>query len=272
MKLIKIFAVMAFCTFLTGCPSMRPVDVTVTDPTLVTTPGLVTPGKPLSVGSVSASKITVKVNASFSSTNKAVQKAVEGAVARAGFTVSSSKDPYVIVNLDSSLSQFDKMGNYYLMKGEADYSVTRQDGKLLDQENVEVKGKRQLGRSKAEMDAVKALSKTVAAKVEAVCKRDVSNLKMAVINFRMELFTKAFGTEVQQVQKQIHAVLKRVAGLNGVVICNQISNDWKTVKVRVVYKDGTFPNGLVYEFVGADFKLKHSNDKVGEFVRKVFKL
>jgi len=231
-------------------------------------------GQPLPIGAVKTALITLKVrSADNSKVSRAVTKAVTGAVVKGGFKVADYEQPYAeIVVGNSGLERFDKMGNYYVYKAGCDYSLRRTDAKVLAQDKFEVKGGRKLGEVQAKDDAIRQLSNKVATDVVDMCKNDIANLKMVVIDLQMAIFKKAFGNNTQKVQRRLNQVLLRLAKYDGVVMCNLISNDWNTVKIRLVYKEGSFPNGIVYEYLDSKFSVKYSSDPVGSFIRKVFKI
>ena len=214
----------------------------------------------------------------------AVTRAVEGAIANAGYEVLSDnlysgrgESPYLSIMLRNSLGEFDKFGNYYIYKGKTELTVKRNIKTasalktILARETISAKGVRKLGKDDAIESLVNALGSQSADYMKTVCKREMAGITAVTVTLRKEAIRRVFGENMGNEQRIITSVLKRAAKIDGVMSIHQLSTDINTITLEVIYRKKKFPNGVVHDFIDGNINLG-SGDAIGQFMTYLFKI
>lgn len=170
----------------------------------------------------------------------ALRRSVEGQLANAGYRV-SAPPPDIQVTLLTSVSEFDRSGNYLRYEGSFEVGVSRLwDQKKLGYEVVSIRGKRGLGAEAALRNLTAELTTPATDKVMQALAPAQSGLAAQDVTIRRPWLT----TRDPQYAQEF---IRRVKQQPGVVYCALVAQEYdtRTMVFRVVLLADAMPEGLL---------------------------
>lgn len=239
--------------FLTACQTTGSGGGSATAPSRPTTPVVEQPFPPMvpaQLATAMKQRFIIAVKASVTERDAVgaadlMRQEIQGNLADARYkVVERAADPFVTVSISTSFDEFSKMGNFYLFEAAGVVKVTRAtDNKIVGNQRLAVKGKRELGRDRAVADAARKLAAAVAEFVVARCEPVALGLQSLVLT----VDAREFG-DSSNPRAEIQAVIRefqKVDGIQSIVLLSDTSAG-KVYRFRIIYYGDKFPAGIAF--------------------------
>ena len=210
-----------------------------------------------------------------------IGKNIAGNIANQGFEVTDDR-PFLTVAIENgSISQFDKLGNYYLYEAEAEISIHRNiydyvktqlgNYHMLANNTIISRGTRQLAKSKAVKSAAKELSKEASNWVTDVCRREMAGVKGEKVYLNTAMLKMAFAGFFNNTNSFVtcmNQMMKEIVGRKGILYCIESGRTDRDIVIEIMYNRKDYPNGVFKPAAMSDitFYTKTLNERVNELL------
>ncbi|HJO93256.1 MAG TPA: hypothetical protein QF753_07645 [Victivallales bacterium] len=201
-------------------------------------------------------------------------RTIAGNIANLGFEITDEK-PFLTVGIENGvLTLYDKYGNYYVYKAEAEITVHRNiydyiktskgNYNLLAEDTITSKGTRKLGSSEACKSATKELGKKASNWVEETCKREMSGVKGEKVYLNMSMLRMAFAglfNNTNSFETCMNEMFRKITARPGILYCMEAGRSNDSVEVEILYRKKDYPNGVFKPAVMSDITFYASSPK-----------
>ena len=208
-------------------------------------------------------------------------RTIAGNIANLGFEITDAKPFLTVAIANGNLTQFDKYGNYYVYKAEAEVTIHRNiydyiktshgNYNLLAEDTITSKGTRKLGQDEAAKSAAKELGKEASNWVEDVCKREMTGIKGEKVYLDRSMLNMAFAglfSNTNSFETCMNEMLKKIASRPGILYCIEAGRDNNSIIIEILYRKKDYNNGVFKPAVMSDitFYASSLDERVDELL------
>jgi hypothetical protein len=206
-------------------------------------------------------------------------RTIAGNIANLGFEITDEKPFFTVAIENGVLTLYDKYGNYYVYKAEAEITIhrniydyiktSRGNYNLLAEDTCTSKGTREIGKNGACKSATKELGKEASNWVEDICKREMAGVKGEKVYLSKSMLKLAFGGLYNNTNFfGMNEMLKKIATRPGILYCIEAGRSHDSVILEILYTKKDYPNGVFKHAVMSDITFHSSslNGRVDELL------
>ena len=208
-------------------------------------------------------------------------RTIAGNIANLGFEITDVK-PFLTVAIENGiLTEYDKFGNYYVYKAEAEVTIhrnvydyvktSRGNYNLLAEDTITSKGTRKLSKNDAAKSAAKELGKETSNWVADTCKREMAGVKGEKVSLDVSMLRMAFAglfNNTNSFETCMNEMLKKIAARPGILYCIEAGRTQNSVVLEILYNKKNYPNGVFKPAVMSDitFYASSLDERVDELL------
>lgn len=206
---------------------------------------------------------------------------IAGNIANQGFEITDEKPFLTVAVKNGNLTKFDKLGNYYVYKAEADITIHRNiydyvktqlgNYHLLANNTITSKGTRKLEENEAAKSAAQELSKEASSWVADTCRREMAGVKGEKVYLNTAMLKMAFAGffhNTNSFETCMNEMLKIIAARKGILYCIEAGRTGSDIVLEVMYRRKDYPNGVFKPAVMSDITFYNNtlNERVNELL------